>query len=70
MSYYDDDLTDKAVSLYHRWSQRSGLIPQQPNRQETERDGDVIHIRNIKGELARYRVLPGGRLRKMWPRTA
>jgi len=69
MSYYDTDQTDRAVELFSRWSERTGRIWQQPNRYETERIDDVIHIRNCNGDLARYRVLPDGHLRKQWPRT-
>ena len=70
MPYYDTPETDRAVELFSRWSERAGRFWQQPNRHETERIGDVIHIRNCNGDLARYRVLPDGNLRKQWLRTA
>ena len=68
MAYYDCDETDRAVGLYFRWCEMRDRDAAQPNRLITKRKGDVIHIANCSWDLARYRVLPNGRLRKMWPR--
>jgi len=70
MPYYDTEETDRAVDLFWLWSKRTGQGWQQPNRYFTERIGNVIHIRNCSdSDLARYRVLPDGNLRKQWPRN-
>ena len=70
MPYYDSVVTDRAVDLFWRWSERTGRFWQQPNRYLTERIGNVVYIRNCNGDLARYRVLPGDYLRKQWQWTA
>ncbi len=64
MSYYDNDNIDRAVKLYFR--QRRGFARiDQPNRYLCEQVGDAISIQNINGELARFKVLPSGRLRTL-----
>lgn len=68
MPYFDCDETDRAADLYFKWVARAGLVANQPNRQLSERVGDKVYLRNIQGDLARFRVLPDGRMRRIWPR--
>jgi hypothetical protein len=60
----DEQLIARAIAAYCRWTDRVGLIPTQPSRSSSEvmRDGTII-LRNVRGELARYRVGKGGLLR-------
>ena len=64
MSYYANDLIDKAVELYFRDAERNGLQVDQPNRYGCEQIGKTVHIRSAHRVLARYRVHPDGYLRR------
>jgi hypothetical protein len=65
MPFYQNANVDHAVKLYFRQMRGTAAIPSQPNRDLCEQVGDVISIRNGRGELARYKVLPSGRLRTL-----
>jgi hypothetical protein len=63
VSYYDDEMTDRAVNAYFRRQKAVCLderLIAQPNATLTCRDGDKITIANINGVLARYRVVRDG----------
>jgi hypothetical protein len=62
MTYYDDEMTDKAVTAYLARAKRNGYEPMQPNRSLTERVQNRIYIRNgdgPRGLLATYMVRGG-----------
>lgn len=70
-SYYDDEMTDRAVEAHRRWVlKQPGYIYDQPNRYETFRDGNMIYIAAYR-LLARYRVIQTAdgteRLRRLFP---
>ena len=65
MSYYENELVDKAVGLYFRHARRYGLRVDQPNRNMCRQDGNTVYLENIRGVLARYRVRAEGRLRQL-----
>ena len=69
MSYYATETIDRAAKMYFRWHERTGRFLQQPNRHECDQVGDKVRIRNCNGDLARYRLLPDGRMRRIWPRS-
>ncbi len=66
------EATNRAVHLYFGWMRRRGIAsPDQPSRTHSGREGDRVILRNVRGELARYRVRPDGRLRRVpTPRKA
>jgi hypothetical protein len=66
--YYDCEETDRAVKLYYARARRIGgpdADPPAPGRVDSGRDGDIITLGNVTGVLARYRVQPDGRLRRL-----
>lgn len=66
MPYSETDEIDRAVKLYFRQVREDGrVLMQQSNRDLTTQVGDVISIRSVRGELARYKVGPSGRLRTL-----
>jgi hypothetical protein len=60
----DDELIARAIAAYCRWTDRVGLVPTQPSRSSSEvtTEGTII-LRNVRGELARYRVGKRGLVR-------
>ena len=65
MSHFDTDETDRAARAYFRRGDRNGETLMQPNRYDSGFDGDVVTLANCNGVLARYRVQPDGRLRRL-----
>src|SRR4051794_11127173 len=69
MPYYDDEMTDRAVNAYARWCRGTCGAFNQPNRDETFRDGNTISIGRYNGKpMARYRVIKtrsGERVRRL-----
>lgn len=62
----DTEMTDWAATLYFRWMSRRGVpSPDQPSRAASGREGDLVVLRNVRGELARYRITPDGGLRRV-----
>jgi hypothetical protein len=60
--YYDCEETDRAVEAYLR---SGGFSPPQPCRYESGREGNKVILRNVRGELARYRIQANGKLRRL-----
>jgi hypothetical protein len=58
--YYDCKETDRAVEAYFR----SGGVDQ-PCRSSSGHEGELIVLRNARGELARYRISARGKLRRL-----
>lgn len=60
----DDELIARAIAAYCRWTDRVGHVPTQPSRSGSEvtSDGTII-LRNVRCELARYRVGKRGLVR-------
>lgn len=61
---YDCDETERAIKLHFKWCERNGYIPDQP-ASYSGREGDEIVLQNHNGVLARYRIYPSGRLRRI-----
>ena len=72
MSHFDDDATDRAAAAYARKGECDGLTPDQldtPSLCDSGREGDIVTLRGggRRQVLARYRVRPDGRLRRLKP---
>lgn len=65
MSRYDDDAIDRAARAHARHLSRNGFIPMEPSGYDSERVGDVVYLRNCNGVMARYKVMPGGSVRRI-----
>lgn len=67
MPDYECDTTGRAMDLYFRLMRRRGVVsPAQPSR-GSGREGDDVVLRNVHGELARYRLRPDGGMRLVRP---
>jgi hypothetical protein len=67
MRYYDSDETDRAAAAYFRAGEREGHTLMTPNRYDSGMEGDTVFLRTGDRVLARYRVKPDGRLRRLQP---
>jgi hypothetical protein len=65
LSRFDDEATEKAAAHNRRWCERNGFIPDQPCSASSGRVGDTVHLRNVNGLIARYRVGPNGRVKRL-----
>ena len=51
-----DRILTRAIRAYFRWARREGLIADQPSVTASfVSTRGIVHLRNIRGELARYR---------------
>lgn len=58
MSYYDDEMTDRAVRAYFRRLKAEGFDDRQinqPSSSLSHRQGNTVTLANINGVLTRYR---------------
>jgi hypothetical protein len=69
MGWHATEAVDRAVDLYFRWGDRHGLTLMQPNRNDSEQVGDKVIPRDANGDLARYRIMDDGSMRRIWPRS-
>jgi hypothetical protein len=58
-------LLDRALARYRREAQERGEVEQQPSRMSSGVDDGRVVLRNVRGELARYRITASGRLRRV-----
>jgi hypothetical protein len=59
----DDQILAKAVARFNRDRRKEGLPPCQPSIMLSDVAGDTVILRNVNGELARYRISPSLLLR-------
>ncbi len=60
----DGKLIARAIAAFCRWTDRRGYVPTQPSASGSEVMPDLtIILRNVRGELARYRVGKRGLVR-------
>lgn len=64
----EDELVNRAAAAYLAWCKRCGHEGQQPCKERSEVVGNTVHLRNVNGDLARYRVDAKSRLH--WLRDA
>lgn len=58
------EATNRTVHLYFRWMRLRGIAsPDQPSSTHSGREEDLVILRNVRGEFARYRVKPDGGMR-------
>jgi hypothetical protein len=55
----NDKLFLKACGAWERYCELRGLVHQQPNYTLSDMDDKFLYLRNISGELARYRIATG-----------
>jgi hypothetical protein len=55
-------LFDRALARYRREAHECGEVEQQPSRMSSGVDDGHVVLRNVRGELARYRISTAGRL--------
>jgi hypothetical protein len=63
----ENDLLDRATTAYLGWCKKRGCLGDQPCRDRSEVVCNIIHLRNVNGDLARYRVADAGNLRRLLP---
>jgi hypothetical protein len=56
------DVERRCLLAYRRWCEQSGAIYQEPS--DIQRQGDLLILSNVRGELARFRVCEG-RIRRI-----
>lgn len=56
----ENELFTRAGRAYRRRCEQNGHTMQTPNRAASTVDGDVVVLRNIRGEIARYRITGRG----------
>jgi hypothetical protein len=61
----EDDLIERAIQAFIRYEKRTIGEITQASRDLSEVVRDKIILRNVNGELARYRVYRSGKIRKM-----
>jgi hypothetical protein len=66
--YYDFEETDRAAAACFRSGEREGHALMTPNCYDSGMEGDTVFLRTGDRVLARYRVKPDGRLRRLQPR--
>jgi hypothetical protein len=63
---HEGDLITKATRAHAHWCRARGCIEDAPSVSDSEvTDDGVVVLRNVNGVLARYRVGPSGRLRRL-----
>lgn len=62
-----DHLVTRAINAYLRGCKMRGLVGQIPSSSSAAEGGMVV-LRNVNGELARYRVTATGHLRRVSPK--
>jgi hypothetical protein len=69
MSYFDCDETDRAARMYFEHAEQLGQTVDQPCRHDSgmQADGQTIVFRAGRRVLGRYRVQPGGSIRRLRP---
>ncbi len=55
----------RATRAYGQYCRYHGIIFAQPSNSSRLDDEGIVHLVNGKGPLARYKVLPSGRLRRL-----
>ena len=56
MNQYDDPMTERAVKAHLQRADSLGRSPAQPSSGSSEREGNLVTLRNVNGTLARYKV--------------
>ena len=54
-NHTDEELIERASTSWLRYCKRSGSVPTQPSKTDSTVEGDIVTLRNVWGELARYR---------------
>ena len=62
MIYVDPELIGRADRSYQRRCEREGWLYQIPSSSSSTVEDGIVILRNINGELARYKITPSGRL--------
>jgi hypothetical protein len=50
----EKELYDQAVAAYFRKAKSSNVIPMQPSENQSDVEGDIVHLQNINGTIAKY----------------
>lgn len=59
------ELIDRASAAHARWCKAHGCIADMPSQGLSEVRKQIVILRNIRGEMGRYRVGRGGQLRRI-----
>jgi len=62
----EDELVNRAAAAYLAWCKRCGYEGQLPCKERSEVVGNTVHLRNVNGDLARYRVDAKSTLHWLW----
>lgn len=65
MNGYDCQETERAAVLHAKWCRRNGFMEDQPSATLSGFEGDTVTLANVNGTMARYRLTPSGRLRRL-----